>query len=70
MPDFRFVVSSFCYETGCVGVAATPDGGVAVTNTSVDGAPVVTFTESEWAVFLRGAAQGEFEPTRLHGVSE
>ena len=62
-----FVVSSYCHSGGCVGVAALPDGGVAIRNTSANDGPTVTFTAEEWDVFLRGAADGEFTRDALLG---
>jgi Domain of unknown function (DUF397) len=40
----KFVVSSRCHSGGCVGVAALPDGGVAVRDTKTADGPVLTFT--------------------------
>jgi hypothetical protein len=61
----KFVVSSRCHSGGCVGVAALPDGGVAVRDTKTADGPVLTFTAAEWDAFLRGVAAGEFDPALL-----
>jgi hypothetical protein len=61
----KFVVSSYCHTGGCVGVAATPDGGVAVRDTKSTDGPVLTFTPDEWKAFIEGAVAGEFDPSVL-----
>jgi hypothetical protein len=65
MSTLRFVVSSRCHSGGCVGVAALPDGGVALRDTKVADGPVLTFTAEEWDAFLGGVAAGEFHPDAL-----
>lgn len=65
MSDLKYVVSSRCHSGGCVGVAALPDGGVAVRDTKTADGPVLTFTAAEWDAFLRGVAAGEFNPAIL-----
>jgi hypothetical protein len=61
----KFVVSCRCHGGGCIGVAALPDGGVAVRDTKTADGPVLTFTADEWDAFLRGVAAGEFDPAVL-----
>jgi hypothetical protein len=64
MSEPKVVVSSRCHS-GCIGVAALPDGGVAVRDTKTADGPVLTFTADEWDAFLRGVAAGEFDPAVL-----
>lgn len=65
MPNPSYVTSSYCYEGGCVGVAATPDGHFLVTNTSTNNSAPVSFTTEEWDTFIAGVKNGEFDPERL-----
>jgi Domain of unknown function (DUF397) len=46
---------------GCVEVAATPDGGVAVRDSKHAESPVLRYTAHEWRCFLSGAKAGEFD---------
>jgi hypothetical protein len=47
---------------GCVEVAHLADGGMAVRDTKEQGTgPVLRFTRGEWAAFLAGASDGEFD---------
>lgn len=49
-------------NNGCVEVATTPDGGRAVRDSKDHGeGPVMYFTPVEWAAFLHGAKNGEFD---------
>ncbi len=59
MIDFR--ASSFCTGGGCVAVGRTPQGGVAVRDTKDRDGAVLDFTAEEWAAFLAGARNGEFD---------
>jgi Domain of unknown function (DUF397) len=59
--DLEFVVSSWCHSGGCVGVAALPDGGVAVRDTKADDGPIHTFTGPAWTAFLDAVATREFD---------
>lgn len=61
----RFIVSSYCHEGGCVAVAALSDGGVAVRDEKTAAGPVLTFTANEWAAFLAGVRDGEFDGVAL-----
>jgi hypothetical protein len=61
----EFVVSSHNHSGGSVGVAALPDGGVAVRDTKAADGPVLIFTAEEWDAFLRGVEAGEFDPAVL-----
>lgn len=68
MPATRFTISSRCYESGCVGVGALPDGGFAIRNTRFDDGPVITFTAQEWEAFIGGVKDGEFDAGRLRSA--
>ena len=54
--------SSFSGENGtCVEVRIMPGGEVAVRDSKDQAGPALTFTTAEWAAFLAGAQQGEFD---------
>lgn len=60
MDKHDFVKSSFCANCeNCVGVAIEGDA-VFVTNTTTPGT-VTKFTHAEWAAFVAGVKQGEFD---------
>ena len=65
MSSLQPIVSGQWYSRGCVAVAALPDGGVAVRDTTTADGPVLTFTAEEWDAFLRGVEAGEFDPNVL-----
>ena len=46
---------------GCVEVAGLPDGGVRVRDSKDPDGSALAFTDPEWACFLRGAQNGEFD---------
>lgn len=45
----------------CVEVAHLPEGGVAVRDSKDRGGPILVFTTAEWAAFVAGVHDGEFE---------
>ncbi|MBL7498740.1 DUF397 domain-containing protein [Frankia sp. CNm7] len=45
----------------CVEVAALPDGGRAVRDSKDPDGPALRFTAAEWAAFLAGIRDGEFD---------
>ncbi len=45
----------------CVEVAELPDGGRAVRDSKNPDGPILFFTLSEWAAFVGGAKDGEFD---------
>ncbi|MCM3884309.1 DUF397 domain-containing protein [Frankia sp. R82] len=55
--------SSYSGGTGgnCVEVATLPDGGRAVRDSKQPDGPVLSFTPTEWAAFVAGARDGEFD---------
>jgi hypothetical protein len=48
-------------SNGCVEVAGLPDGWVAVRDSKHPDGPVLRFTPVEWAAFLAGVRNGEFD---------
>ena len=56
----QFIISSACAGNGCVSVQMTGDH-VLVTNTERPMSPVLAFTREEWADFVQGVKQGEFD---------
>jgi hypothetical protein len=59
----RFVVSSFCHNSGCVAVAALSGGAVAVRDSKAVSGPVLAFTAEEWRTFVAGVKNSEFDFT-------
>jgi hypothetical protein len=45
----------------CVEVAELPDGGAAVRDSKDRDGAVLLFTKAEWAAFIGGAKDGEFD---------
>ena len=45
----------------CVEVANLPDGQVAMRNSRHPAGPALVFTAAEWAAFLGGARDGDFD---------
>lgn len=64
MSERRFVTSSFCVGGECVAVAAPADG--VIVRSTVSGAELI-FTDVEWAAFVAGVRNGEFDVERLRG---
>jgi len=57
-----FSISSYCTVGNCVEVGMVEDGSVIVRDTKeADGQPLV-FTNEEWAAFVAGVKDGEFDP--------
>jgi Domain of unknown function (DUF397) len=63
----RWIKSSFSGPTGgnCVEVGFLADGQVTVRNSRHPDGPELVFTGAEWDAFLRGARDGEFDPSAL-----
>ncbi|MCF7551666.1 DUF397 domain-containing protein [Pseudonocardia sp. WMMC193] len=54
--------SSKCSIGNCVEVAKDLDGSILVRDSkSLPGGPVLSFTRAEWAAFLSGVHDGEFD---------
>ena len=49
-------------ENDCVETAFLADGGVAVRHSKDPDGSVLRYTRREWAAFLKGAKDGEFDP--------
>lgn len=57
-----WIRSSYCGTNACVEVDFGPDGGsVLVRNSREPNLPSLRFTREEWAAFLQGALDGEFD---------
>jgi hypothetical protein len=54
--------SSASGDISCVEVAHIPGGGVAVRNSRERSRPPHVFSDAEWASFLDGVRNGEFDP--------
>jgi uncharacterized protein DUF397 len=60
-PTLRYRTSSRCTGGGCVEVAPLPDGGAVVRNTKDRAREPLTFDKQEWADFVVGVKNGEFD---------
>lgn len=60
-PTLGFRKSSRCSAGGCVEVAPLPDGGAVVRDTKDRTREPLTFTGQEWADFVSGVKNGEFD---------
>ncbi len=58
----EYRISSFCSGGDCVEVGMRNDGVVAVRDTKDRSRPALVFGRAEWAAFLAGAKNGEFDP--------
>lgn len=56
-----FYKSSFSESGGCVGVAKSGDGTVKVKDMKNRAPHILTFTPKEWAAFIAGVKNGEFD---------
>lgn len=45
----------------CVEIARLPDGQIAIRNSRHPAGPALVFTSGEWAAFIGGARDGEFD---------
>jgi hypothetical protein len=59
--DGVFRKSTHSNSGGCVAVAKYADGSVKVRDTKDPFSPTLSFTAHEWAMFLKGARDGEFD---------
>jgi Domain of unknown function (DUF397) len=60
-PTLLFRTSSRCSKGACVEVAPLPDGGVVVRNSKDRTREPLMFDEHEWADFVSGVKNGEFD---------
>ncbi|BCY09580.1 DUF397 domain-containing protein [Actinoplanes sp. L3-i22] len=58
--DLPWRTSSFCNNTSCVEVAATPEF-VAVRDSKSPRQLVLVYSKGEWQQFIAGAKNGEFD---------
>ena len=61
LQDLTFYTSSFSGGGDCVEVAHLAGGGVIVRDSKNRSRAPLTFTISEWAAFLSGVCNGEFD---------
>ena len=59
-PLRSFRKSTFSGDSGCVEVDFAEDGIVLVRDSKAPEGPCLSFTKMEWAAFLKGVRQGEF----------
>ncbi|MGH3479071.1 MAG: DUF397 domain-containing protein [Pseudonocardiaceae bacterium] len=60
-PTLLFRTSSRCSTGGCVEVAPLPNGGAVVRDSKDRTRGALTFDGQEWADFLSGVKNGEFD---------
>lgn len=60
-PTLVYRTSSRCSSGGCVEVAPLPDGGAVVRGTKDRTREPLTFDRQEWAAFVWGVKNGEFD---------
>jgi hypothetical protein len=60
-PTLVYRTSSRCSNGGCVEVAPLPDGGAVVRDTKHRTREPLTFNAQEWADFISGVKNGEFD---------
>ena len=60
-PTLVYRSSSWCTTGGCVEVAPLPDGGAVVRDTKDRAREPLTFDKHEWADFVLGVKNGEFD---------
>ncbi|MFC0544390.1 DUF397 domain-containing protein [Kutzneria chonburiensis] len=58
--EIAFVKSSFCHDGGCVEAAALPLGYVVLRDSKDPEGPALVFSHEEWAAFVAGVRNGEF----------
>jgi hypothetical protein len=62
--DLVWGSSSFCPSgSGCVEIAALPDGGAAIRDGKDPAGPRLLFDAAEWAAFVAAVKAGEFDPS-------
>jgi Domain of unknown function (DUF397) len=60
--ELHWFKSSLSFSnSNCVEVAALPGGGIGVRDSKDAEGPVLRFTPGEWAAFLGGVRNGEFD---------
>ncbi|MEV0382344.1 DUF397 domain-containing protein [Nonomuraea sp. NPDC050643] len=62
--------STFCNGAStCVEVSPLPDGGVALRDSKDPDSPILVFGPSEWAAFVAGVRDGEFDLGTLQSLA-
>jgi Domain of unknown function (DUF397) len=59
----RWWTSTHCNANGCVEVAFLDDQ-IAIRDSKDRDGPILRFTPAEWAAFVSGVRDGEFDPAR------
>lgn len=59
----EFVTSSFCNFGDCVEIGRGPDGTMLVRDSKRREQEPLEFTRDEWAAFVAGVKNGEFDPS-------
>lgn len=62
LTEARWVRSRACSSDGCVEVARFGDGSVAIRDSKDPGKAAHVFDREEWAAFVTGVKNGEFDP--------
>jgi hypothetical protein len=61
MSDVTWITSRACNNSACVQVAHLSGGRVALRDSKDTGRPAHVFDSGEWAAFLTGVKNGEFD---------
>lgn len=61
LSDAAWIRSRFCSSDGCVEVAHLTDGGVALRDSKNTALPAHVFDRQEWAAFIAGVKNGDFD---------
>jgi Domain of unknown function (DUF397) len=59
--DGKFRKADGSQSGGCLEAAALPEGGVQIRDTKDRQGGTQTYTDHEWAVFITGVRNGEFD---------
>ncbi|HTS99670.1 MAG TPA: DUF397 domain-containing protein [Streptosporangiaceae bacterium] len=62
LTEARWARSRACSSDGCVEVARFADGSVAIRDSKDTGKAAHVFDRKEWAAFVTGVKNGEFDP--------
>jgi hypothetical protein len=65
-----YATSRHCPSGNCVEAAALPDGAVAVRDSKDRNKPPHIFTPEEWAAFIAGVKDGDFDFHDGHRASQ
>lgn len=59
--ELIYITSRYCPSGSCVEAAVLPNGAVAVRDSKDRNKPPHIFTAEEWAAFIAGAKDGDFD---------